>query len=356
MQRAFRRGYTTVGFIAPMIAGRTGSQQPRLQTLAQLIPPLTHDLHKGDCGRVATIGGCEEYTGAPYFVASAALRLGSDIAHVVCERDAAGAIKGYSPDIIVNPYLRSTRNRDDLPADEAAGRIAALLGKMHAVAAGSGLGTDASILQDVRRAIGAARDRALAIVLDADALALVADTPDIIRGYRNAVLTPNAPEFARLAKALGVGAAAEAGGKELPMDEAAKQVAQRLGGVTVVCKGKADVITNGDRVFVCSEAGGLRRCGGQGDILAGALLAFLAWGERYKRRAWTVRPASDAIEDALVPMHAAFAACMLTRHASFLAYEECSRAVMSTSVLEQIDIAFDNKFEDLLKALRPSTA
>ncbi|KAJ2712941.1 hypothetical protein H4R19_002496 [Coemansia spiralis] len=355
MQRAFRRSYTSVGFIAPIIAGKMSSVQPRLQTLAQLIPPLTYDLHKGDCGRVAAVGGCEEYTGAPYFVASAALRLGSDIAHVVCERDAAPVIKGYSPDLIVNPYLRSMRNRGDLPLDEAGIKIAALLAKLHAVSAGSGLGTDPNILQGVRRAIGAARDGGLAIVLDADALALVIDAPDIIRGYRNAVLTPNVPEFARLAQALGVGAD-RAEGDELPVDQAAKLVAQKLGGVTVVCKGKADVITNGDRVFVCSEAGGLRRCGGQGDILAGALLAFLAWGERYKRRAWAVRPASDAIEDALVPMHAAYAACMLTRHASFLAYEECSRAVMSTSVLEQIDIAFDNKFEEILKALRPSKA
>ncbi|KAJ1733431.1 hypothetical protein LPJ61_001555, partial [Coemansia biformis] len=227
------------------------SLQPRLQTLAQLIPPLTADLHKGDCGRVAAIGGCEEYTGAPYFVASAALRLGSDLAHVVCEKDAGTVIKSYSPDLIVHPYLRSVDNRSDRGLDEIGARIAELLGKMHAVSAGSGLGNDTNILQSVRRAIGAARERQLPIVLDADALALVAEAPEIIRGYRNAVLTPNAPELSRLIKALGVGGSA----REMPADEAARMVAQKLDGVTVLCKGKKDVITNGDKVFVCDESG-----------------------------------------------------------------------------------------------------
>ncbi|PIA15256.1 carbohydrate kinase [Coemansia reversa NRRL 1564] len=324
--------------------------RPRVQTLAQLIPPLTYDLHKGDCGRVAAIGGCEEYTGAPYFVASSALRLGNDIAYVVCEKDAATVIKSYSPDLIVNPYLRSVDNQGDRSLDEIEKKINPLLDKLHAVAAGSGLGNDTNIHESVRRAIKAARERSLPIVLDADALALVTKSPDIISGYQNAVLTPNPPEFARLSKALGVSTA----GKELPVDEAAQIVAQKLGGVTIVRKGKKDIITNGQRVFVCDEAGGLRRCGGQGDLLTGATLTFLAWGEKYKQGMWKPQSSSEPIKHSLIPMHAAYAACMLARHASFLAYEECGRATTSTNVLEQIDIAFDNKFEEILKAVKPS--
>ncbi|KAJ2158371.1 hypothetical protein GGF46_003819 [Coemansia sp. RSA 552] len=323
--------------------------QPRVQTLAQLIPPLTFDMHKGDCGRVAAIGGCEEYTGAPYFVASTALRLGNDIAYVVCEKDAASVIKGYSPDLIVNPYLRSVDNQGDRTLDQIEQKIVPLLDKLHAVSMGSGLGNDPNMRKSVRRAILAARERKLPIVLDADALALVNETPEIIQGYSNAVLTPNPPEFARLSEALGVGSASSG----LPVDKAAQMVADKLGGVTVVCKGKKDIITNGTKVFVCDENGGLRRCGGQGDILSGAALTFLAWGEKYKQGAWKTR-SSDRIDPELVPMHAAYAACMLARHASFLAYDECGRATMSTSVLEQIDIAFDNKFEEILKAVKPS--
>ena len=31
-----------------------------------IIPPLTHLLHKGSCGRIGVVGGSIEYTGAPY--------------------------------------------------------------------------------------------------------------------------------------------------------------------------------------------------------------------------------------------------------------------------------------------------
>ncbi|KAJ2791170.1 hypothetical protein GGI18_001325 [Coemansia linderi] len=339
MQRAFKRAYTSVSFMAPIIANKMSSQQPRLQTLAQLIPPLTYDMHKGDCGRIATLGGCDEYTGAPYFVASTALRLGADLAYIICEKDAASVIKGYSPDIIVNPYLRSTANVPHTGIEE---RIAPLLDKLHAVSMGSGLGNDPALHKTVRWAIQAARERGLPLVLDADSLAILGDSPELIHGHRTAVLTPNAPEFTRLCKTLGVDSTAE---------EATQKLAQRLGGVTVVRKGKVDVITNGDRVFVCDEVGGLRRCGGQGDVLSGAVVTFLAWGEKYKSHAWKHK---DEIKHEDVTMLAAYAACMLTRHASFLAYDDCGRSTQSSNVLEQVDMAFDNKFDQLLQAVKPS--
>ncbi|KAJ2754020.1 hypothetical protein GGI19_002716 [Coemansia pectinata] len=342
MQRAFKRAYTSVSFMAPIFAGKMSSQQPRLQTLAQLIPPLTYDLHKGDCGRVAALGGCDEYTGAPYFVASTALRLGADLAYIICEKDAAPVIKSYSPDIIVNPYLRSTANQPHTGIEE---KIAPLLDKLHAVSVGSGLGNDPALHKTVRWAIQAVRERGLPMVLDADSLTILGDSPELIHGYRGAVLTPNAPEFNRLCKALGLDIT------DKSTEEAAQMLALKLGGVTVVRKGKVDVITNGERVFVCDENGGLRRCGGQGDILSGAVVTFLAWGEKYKSGAWKHK---DEIKHEDVTMLAAYAACMLSRHASFLAYDDCGRSTQSSNILEQVDMAFDNKFDQLLQAVKPS--
>ncbi|KAJ1943619.1 hypothetical protein FBU59_002856 [Linderina macrospora] len=319
------------------------AHQPRLQTIAQLIPPLTYNLHKGDCGRIAAIGGCEEYTGAPYFAASTTLRLGADLAYVVCEKDAASVIKAYSPDLIVNPYLRSTTNTDR-SLEEIDEKLKPLLSKMHAVSVGSGLGNDLKIRESAKRAIQHARSLSIPVVLDADSLAIVAESPEIIHGYTNAILTPNAPEFDRLAKSLGV----EPKKDEAP-EIAAQRVASALDGVTVVRKGKSDIITDGVRLFICDEVGGLRRCGGQGDILSGAIATFLAWGERYKAGAWKH---TAEIHENEFPMLAAFAACTITRHASFLAYEEYGRATQSSSVLEQVDIAFDNKFEEILKTVK----
>lgn len=43
--------------------------------IRNIVPPLTYDKHKGQDGRIAVIGGCKEYTGAPYFAAMSAYRV-----------------------------------------------------------------------------------------------------------------------------------------------------------------------------------------------------------------------------------------------------------------------------------------
>ena len=45
-----------------------------LQMTKSIVPPLTYDKHKGENGRIAIIGGCKEYAGAPFFAAMAAYR------------------------------------------------------------------------------------------------------------------------------------------------------------------------------------------------------------------------------------------------------------------------------------------
>jgi NAD(P)H-hydrate repair Nnr-like enzyme with NAD(P)H-hydrate dehydratase domain len=39
-------------------------------------------------------------------------------------------------------------------------------------------------------------------------------------------------------------------------------------------------------VLVCDSEGGLKRMGGQGDILSGVIATFLAWGKGYEDGAW----------------------------------------------------------------------
>lgn len=39
-----------------------------------IIPPLTSSLHKGQLGKIGVIGGCLEYTGAPFYAGISAMR------------------------------------------------------------------------------------------------------------------------------------------------------------------------------------------------------------------------------------------------------------------------------------------
>ncbi|XP_010182325.1 PREDICTED: ATP-dependent (S)-NAD(P)H-hydrate dehydratase-like, partial [Mesitornis unicolor] len=75
------------------------------QLVRNVIPPLTGKKHKGQDGRIGIVGGCQEYTGAPYFAAITALKVGADLSHVFCTKDAATVIKSYSPELIVHPVL-----------------------------------------------------------------------------------------------------------------------------------------------------------------------------------------------------------------------------------------------------------
>lgn len=49
----------------------------------RIVPPLTPDSWKGNQGKVGILGGCKEYTGAPFFVAMAALKVIQGGAHEV---------------------------------------------------------------------------------------------------------------------------------------------------------------------------------------------------------------------------------------------------------------------------------
>ena len=64
-----------------------------LARVRKLVPPLSDEKYKGQAGKVGVLGGCREYTGAPFFAAMAALRVGADLSHVFCTRSAAPVIK-----------------------------------------------------------------------------------------------------------------------------------------------------------------------------------------------------------------------------------------------------------------------
>ena len=240
-----------------------------ISSVKDLIPPLDGHLHKGQSGKVAILGGARDYTGAPYFAAYTALRLGADLSHVICSPTAAPAIKSYSPDLIVHPIL--IKDGTDVESN-----IDSLLARLHVLVVGPGLGRERYMQNYASLAVRLARIRGMYILLDADALLPSEPTLESIRGYHRVVLTPNLNEFGRLLEWLNID-------PNVPEDQKALLVSKALGGVTVLQKGPNDIIAGGDpqdpEVVKVDQPGGLKRCGGQGDILSGAVGTFLAWGK-----------------------------------------------------------------------------
>lgn len=163
--------------------------------IRQFIPPLNRNVYKGQHGKVGIIGGCFEYTGAPYYAGISALKLGADLCHVICTREAAVPIKSYSPELIVHPIL---------PLENDFTGIGTILNRLDALVIGPGLGRDPKVLKSAEIIINQAKGKQLPIILDGDALFLLSENIQLISGYQHAILTPNAMEYARLCCATGL--------------------------------------------------------------------------------------------------------------------------------------------------------
>lgn len=176
------------------------------------------------------------------------------------------------------------------PQDRVLKDMDAILARLHVLVLGPGLGRETYMQSYARAALTLARERSMFVVLDADALWMLAGQSgkgeewiSLVRGYRRAVLTPNVVEFKRLCELVGVGEG----------EGAAGEVSRVLGGVVVLEKGARDVVASvvaegdGEREVVeVDEEGGMRRCGGQGDVLSGCVGTMLAWGKCYEEGAY----------------------------------------------------------------------
>ncbi|KAJ6002469.1 hypothetical protein N7451_005016 [Penicillium sp. IBT 35674x] len=345
----------------------TTSSKVLFRKVRNIVPPMLEKFHKGQLGRVAVIGGCVDYTGAPYFSAIASAKLGCDMSHVVCERSAAPVIKGYSPNLMVHPILPSTdsvENPKSIDAPTLAGPIIDMLPRLHALVIGPGLGRDGVTLKIVAEVIKEARSRSIPFVLDADGLLIVTEDPSLVKGYKECILTPNVVEFGRLAKALGINTPSQAdigkegGDKTSKESEACQQLSKALGGVTIVQKGPHDVISNGTTSLINDIKGGLKRSGGQGDTLTGSLGTLLAWRAAYHDKLWDsgekenekeANSKADVQAELESDMRmspgttlllAAWAGSSITRESSRQAFEAKGRSMQASDLTDEVHKSF----------------
>jgi len=142
---------------------------------------------------------------------------------------------------------------------------------LQALVVGCGLGMG----DDARTALAAALERRVALVIDADALNLIAADASLQQRLHQhpaaAILTPHPLEAARL---LGCSATAV----QQDRIAAARQLAARFGAI-VILKGAGSVLARPDGAYAINPTGSpALATAGTGDVLAGMLGAFLAQG------------------------------------------------------------------------------
>lgn len=289
----------------------------------QLAPPLAHSKYKGQAGRVVVIGGCIEYTGAPYFAAISSLKVGADLVRVFCMREAGPVIKSYSPELMVHPYL-DRENPVEL--------IDPWLDRSHVILIGCGLGRDDHILETIGKIIQKCKEKRKPLVVDADGLYYLSKHPEVIKDYPSPgiILTPNKREFANLL-GLELDASAETTEKKL------QEFLKFAGHATILCKGPDDEINDGVKKVKVSGGGSGRRCGGQGDLLAGSLTTFYGWALQQD-----LKPDVPHDDRTLI---ASYAACKLVRECNARAFKKKGRSMVVSDMIEEIHPVFEDFFE-----------
>ena len=231
------------------------------------LPKRGKNSHKGSFGRVAIVAGSKKYRGAALLSAEAAARCGAGLVSLYTEESVLAFVGRKRPEFLFTalPPSSAWTEREVLSLVDDVNSASALLVGPGCDRTQGALALILSLLQ---------REGA-PLVLDADALNLLASLEDkgrtALKGAQRAVcLTPHPAELARL---LGVTVSA------VQEDRMAVAMAYaRDTGVYLLLKGAATVLTDGKEVSLNTTGSSALAKGGSGDVLAGAVAAFLAGG------------------------------------------------------------------------------
>jgi NAD(P)H-hydrate epimerase len=198
--------------------------------------------------------------------AKAAVRSGAGLVSVLTPRSVAHVVVGLVPEAMVNGA--AANDYGSLAADCLDG-WKELSERFDAVMIGPGMTCQRDGAEVIRQLVG---DFEGPLVMDADALNLIAETPEIARGAaERLVITPHPGEMARLLKIKTADVQDDRLG-------AAREAARRFGAVTVL-KGAGTVIADSDNIPRVNLTGnpGMAR-GGMGDVLAGLIAGLVGQG------------------------------------------------------------------------------
>lgn len=234
-------------------------QQKQLKTL---LSPRVPESNKNNFGRVLAICGCRGYTGAAYFAAQGAVRMGSGVVTLVVPEPVYPILAAKLNEPIVRP-LPSDAN--GMFSAGAQAELLKLVARADAVLIGCGLGRSATLDDLVFSVIRAAE---CPLVVDADGINALAGHIDILREAKApCILTPHKGEFARISGVVAADA-----------DEAAAQFARETGCVLLLKSHRTLIAAPDGRIARNTTGNAGMAKGGSGDVLAGILLSLLGQG------------------------------------------------------------------------------
>ena len=217
----------------------------------KLLPERDKNTSKGNFGKVTLIVGSEKYRGAAHLALEGALRAGAGYVSFIGEDSLSAELRAKFPEAI---YLSA-----DTDARVRASDV---------ILVGCGSGCTEELYRTVESLVSTS---GAPLILDADAINSVAKygSADIFFGKsRKIILTPHPLEFSRLS-----GYTVEYINSHRL--ECARAFAAKYG-VTLLLKGAASVITDGEVTYINSSGSSALAKAGSGDVLAGILSSLVA--------------------------------------------------------------------------------
>lgn len=226
-----------------------------------IMPRRDPEANKNAFGRIVCVCGSAGYTGAAYFAAQGAVRMGSGVVTLATPEKAWPVLAVKLNEPVVRPVPCGS---DGMLSHEALPALLKLAERADALLIGCGLGRSYTVAEIVTTLIEKAPCQ---IVLDADGINAVYAHKDILQKAKMpVVLTPHAGEFARLS---GIDNANPA---ELTLFARKYQC-------IVLYKGHRTLIAAPDGALYRNHSGnpGMAK-GGSGDVLAGMLVSLCGQG------------------------------------------------------------------------------
>lgn len=218
----------------------------------QLIKRRHRFSNKGTYGHALVIAGKDETMGAALLSASACAHAGAGLTTACIPQSGLTALNTYLPEL-----MAIIRKEEEVPAIE--------WDKFGAVAIGPGLGKDAASLKLLEALI---RNYKKPIVIDADALNLLAENKDLLKKLPGgSILTPHMKEFDRLF------------GEHTSWWQrlqTAKEKAAKFN-INIVLKNDYTITaTPKGKLYFNSTSNAAMATGGMGDVLTGIIASLLA--------------------------------------------------------------------------------
>ena len=226
--------------------------------VAQHVPPILADAHKGTRKKLVIVGGAPGMAGATILAARAAMRSGVGMVRLVVAPESLPVVQAAEPFALAGTW----------PLDDAS-LEREIVSWADGVVIGPGLGRTPASRALVDRVLGGWSGP---VLLDADALNVFDGDVDALAravGTRPVLITPHPAEFARLA-----GTSVEQ--VLTNRFEAGAELARRIG-ATVLLKGVPSVVSAPNGSSLVSAAGTpVLAAAGSGDLLSGIAGTLLA--------------------------------------------------------------------------------